>query len=275
MADELFNVIFRGDTVAGHNLADVKARFAQLFKMDPAKVEGFFAGKPVVLKANCDRATGDKFKAALANAGAIVEVKSVTPAVPVSAPVATAPVATTPVATPAPVVAAPAPAPTPTAPPQAAPQPPTAEPANPWSLAATGSDLLRANEINQLEPVQVDISKISLVKHNPFSSDAEEPLEAARHVSAPPLDLSNLKLGEVGETLVEFKEFVPRNIDLSELSLAAPGTDVLREDERQQFVPANVDTSGMDIAPAGGDLGQIKPPPPPPAPSTDHLSVNK
>lgn len=268
MADELFNVIFRGDTVAGHNLADVKARFAQLFKMDPAKVEGFFAGKPVVLKANCDRATGDKFKAALENAGAIVEVKSVAPAVPVPAPVAV-PVA----ATPAPVVAAPTPAAPP--PPQAAPQPPAAEPANPWSLAATGSDLLRANEINQLEPVQVDISKISLVKRNPFSTDAEEPLEAARHVSAPPLDLSNLKLGEVGETLVEFKEFVPRNIDLSELSLAAPGTDVLREDERQQFVPANVDTSGMDIAPAGGDLGQIKPPPAPPAPSTDHLSVNK
>jgi hypothetical protein len=273
MADELFNVIFRGDTVAGHNLVDVKARFAQLFKMDPAKVEGFFAGKPVVLKANCDRATGDKFKAALENAGAIVEVRSVAPAAPVPAPVA-APVA----ATPAPVVKAPVSAPTTPAappPPQATPQPRAAEPANPWSLAATGSDLLRANEINQAEPVQVDISKVSLVKHNPFSTDAEEPLEAARHVSAPPLDLSNLKLGEVGETLVEFKEFVPKNIDLSELSLAAPGADVLREDERQQFVPANVDTSSMDIAPAGGDLGQIKPPPPPPAPSTDHLSVNK
>jgi len=265
MADELFNVIFRGDTVAGHNLADVKVRFAQLFKMDPAKVEGFFAGKPVVLKANCDRATGDKFKAALENAGAIVEVKSVAPAAAVPTPVA-APAA----ATSAPVVTAS----TPVAPPQAAAQP-AAEPANPWSLAATGSDLVRADEINQAEPVQVDISKISVVKRNPFSADAEEPLEAAQQVSAPVLDLSGLQLGEVGETLVEFREFVPKDIDLSNLSLAAPGTDVLREDERQQFVPANVDTSGMDIAPAGGDLGQIKPPPPPPAPSTDHLSVSK
>ena len=263
MADELFNVIFRGDTVAGHNLADVKARFAQLFKMDPAKVEGFFAGKPVVLKANCDRATGDKFKAALENAGAVVEVRSVAPAVPV-------PAATVVVATPAPVTA---PSPPPSS--QAAPRPVVAEPANSWSLAATGSDLVRANEINQPEPAQVDISKISLAKRNPFSTDAEEPLEAARHVSAPSLDLSNFKLGEVGEALVEFKEFVPRNIDLSELSLGAVGADVLSEDERQQFVPVNVDTSGMDIAPAGGDLGQIKPPPAPPAPSTDHLSVNK
>ena len=57
MADELFNVVFRGDIVSGHNLADVKARFAQLFKTDIAKVENFFAGRPVVLKANCDRAT--------------------------------------------------------------------------------------------------------------------------------------------------------------------------------------------------------------------------
>ena len=261
MADELFNVIFRGDIVPGHNVADVKVRFAQLFKTDPAKVEHFFAGKPVVLKANCDRATSDKFKTVLEQAGAIVEIRNAAPPAPAAAPAAPTPVA------PAPVQAA-APA--------AAPRPaPAAAPADPWSLSPAGAELLRPDEVVHAEPVKVDISQISVVKRNPFATDAEEPLEAERVVVPPALDLSGLKLGEVGETLVEFKEFVPREIDLTELSLDAPGADVLRPDERQAFVPANVDTSSMGIAPAGGDLGQIKPPPAPPPPSTDHISIQK
>lgn len=269
MADELFNVVFRGDIVSGHNLADVKARFAQLFKTDIAKVENFFAGRPVVLKANCDRATGDKFRTVLEQAGAIVEIRPVAPPAAVPAPAAAIPsaAAAKPASTPVPQSAAPAPRPTPASTPAA--------PVDPWSLSPEGSDLLRPGEVAQPEAVKVDISHIALVKRNPFSTDAEEPLEADRSVPPPALDLSGLKLGEVGETLVEFKEFVPRAIDLSELSLDAPGADVLREDERQVFVPANVDTSGMDIAPPGGDLGQIKPPPAPPAPSTEHISVSK
>ncbi len=277
MADELFNVVFRGDIVSGHNLADVKARFAQLFKTDIAKVENFFAGRPVVLKANCDRATGDKFRTVLEQAGAIVEIRPVAPPAAVPAPAAAIPpaaaapaasaAAAKPAPPPVPQSAAPAPRPTPASTPAA--------PVDPWSLSPEGSDLLRPGEVAQPEAVKVDISHIALVKRNPFSTDAEEPLEADRSVPPPALDLSGLELGEVGETLVEFKEFVPRAIDLSELSLDAPGADVLREDERRVFVPANVDTSGMDIAPPGGDLGQIKPPPAPPAPSTDHISVSK
>ncbi|MBK8288770.1 MAG: hypothetical protein IPK95_09165 [Cellvibrionales bacterium] len=230
-----------------------------------------------MLKANCDRATGDKFRTVLEQAGAIVEIRPVAPPAAVPAPAAAIPpaaaapaasaAAAKPAPPPVPQSAAPAPRPTPASTPAA--------PVDPWSLSPEGSDLLRPGEVAQPEAVKVDISHIALVKRNPFSTDAEEPLEADRSVPPPALDLSGLELGEVGETLVEFKEFVPRAIDLSELSLDAPGADVLREDERQVFVPANVDTSGMDIAPPGGDLGQIKPPPAPPAPSTDHISVSK
>lgn len=267
MTDELFNVIFRGDVVPGFQLADVKVRFAQLFKMDPAKVEGFFTGKPVVLKANCDRATGDKFKAVLEQAGAIVQVRNVAPPVAAPAPLAPMAAAPTPAASPA--------APAPVSAPVSAPKPAPAAPTDPWSLSPAGGALLRPDEVAHVEPVTVDISSISLVKRNPFAMDAEEPLEAERNVVPPSLDLSGLQIAAVGETLVEFQEFVPRTIDLSEFSLDAPGADVLREDERQAFVPAEVDTSGMDIAPPGGDLGQIKPPPAPPAPSTEHISVQK
>lgn len=253
MADELFNVIFRGDVLPGHNLVAVKARFGQLFKMDAAKVETFFTGKPMVLKPNCDRATGDKFKAVLEQAGVLVEIRSVNPetAAPPSAP------------------------PAPTEAPVVAPVSSGAAPSNPWSLSPGGSNLIRPDEVVQPEPVKVDISQISLVKRNPFSTDAEEPLEADRSVPPPNLDLSSLKIATAGEQLVPFEEFVPREIDLSELSLDAPGADVLREDEREVVVPVKVDISGMDIAPPGGDLGQIKPPPAPPAPSTEHISVQK
>lgn len=252
MADELFNVIFRGDVLPGHNLADVKVRFGQLFKMDAAKVDSFFTGRPTVLKPNCDRATGEKFKAVLEQAGAIVEVKSASPQV----------------VTPAPAVSSAA---KPSEPPVAA----AAVPANPWSLSPGGANLLRPDEVVQPEPVKVDISQISLVKRNPFSTDAEEPLEADRSVPPPKLDLSGFNLAAVGEQLVPYEEFVPRELDLSELSIDAPGADVLREDERPIVVPVKVDTSGMDMAPPGDDLGQIKPPPAPPPPSTEHISVQK
>jgi hypothetical protein len=257
MVDELFNVIFRGDVLPGHNLLDVKVRFGQLFKMDAAKVDTFFTGKPMVLKPNCDRATGDKFKAVLEQAGALVDVRSANPQAAVPAPAPSAPVSS-------------APAPVPVAS-----QPASAPSTNPWSLSPGGSNLIRPDEVVQPEPVKVDISQISLVKRNPFSADAEEPLEADRSVPPPKLDLSRLNMAAVGEQLVPFEEFVSREIDLSELSLDAPGADVLREDEREVVVPVRVDTSGIDIAPPGGDLGQIKPPPAPPAPSTEHISFQK
>lgn len=255
MAEELFNLIFRGDLVAGFSLADVKAGFAQLFRLDPTRVDPYFLGKPTILKKDCDRATADKFQLAMQRIGAVLEVRPVaavapaaTPAATVSTPAAAAPVQSA-------VAAAPA--------------------GNPWSLAAQGSNLIRHDEIARPAPVQVDISKISLVKRNPFALDEEEPLEPARHVEAPRLDLSGLTLGKPGESLAEYQEFVPRQLDLSELSLAAVGADVLRPEERVAVAPVQVDTSELNLAAAGGDLGQIPPPPAPPAPSTEHLSVQK
>lgn len=250
MSDELFNVIFRGDVLPGFLLADVKARFGQLFKMEAAKVEQFFSGRPVVLKANCDRATADKFKAVLTQAGALVEVRSASPAAP------------------SPSTAAPSPPPPKPAAAAAVP------PVDPWSVAPAGN-LVRPGEIPQPAPVQVDTSHISLVKRNPFSTDPEPPLEPDHDVPPPPLDLSALSLAEAGEQLVPYQEFIPADIDLSELVLEPPGTAVLREDERQAFVPRDVDTSAMNLAAAGADLGEIPPPPAPPPPPTDHLSTQK
>jgi len=56
------------------------------------------------------------------------------------------------------------------------------------------------------------------------------------------------------------------------LSLAAPGSDVLRPEERDTVTPVAVDTAGLSVAPAGERLGpEAETPPAPPA--TDDLSM--
>jgi hypothetical protein len=56
------------------------------------------------------------------------------------------------------------------------------------------------------------------------------------------------------------------------LSLAAPGSDVLRPEERRQVAPVEVDTDSLSIAPVGERLGPEAATPPAP-PATDDLSM--
>lgn len=133
--------------------------------------------------------------------------------------------------------------------------------------------LIKPEEVVAPEPIQVSIDHISVVKRNPFASDGEAPLEPARDVAPPPLDLSAYAVGKAGEPLAEYQEFVPRDIDLSAITLDHPGATLLREDEIMPVMEIEMDLSDFALAPQGGDLGQIVPPPAPPPPSTDHLSV--
>lgn len=56
------------------------------------------------------------------------------------------------------------------------------------------------------------------------------------------------------------------------ISLAPPGTDVLRAEERARPVVRNVDTSGLAVDNSATRLSDV-PPPPPAAPDTSHLSM--
>lgn len=268
MSDELFNVVFRGDIVPGQSLPEVKQRFAQVFRLTPDKVDAYFSGKPVVLKKECDRATADKFRAVLQQAGAVVDIKSASAPAQVPRPVPVRPVAAPPPASPAAAPATAAPAASVAAP------PPEPSPAD-WSLNRQGTELLRPDERVAPPPVQVNIDHIQLKKRNPFALDAEEPLEEAHEATPPSLDLSAYKLAASGTALTEDKPFVPLDIDLSALTLDRPGADVLREEEREVVVPVVVDISTISLAPPGGELGEIERPAPPPPPSTDHLSFDK
>lgn len=263
MAEQAVNVIFRGDIVLGQNLVEVKARFAQLFKLTPDKVDTYFSGRPVALKKSCDQATAEKFKQALQQIGCLVQIKPVEAETAAQAP-AQSPVAQA-VATQVTDnqsmanQAAVAPAPAPVASAAAIQEPAVAKP----TAAPVEA------------PAAIDTSHLSLVKRNPFSTEDEEPLEPARVVTPPALDLSNYALEPVSDDWLEPARDVPElELDLSAISLDQVGADLLKPNELPQVTAVVVDVSGISIAAPGEDLGELAKPAAPPAPDTSHLSLN-
>ena len=76
MSDELFEVAFSGQIKDGADLQQVKAKVGAIFKADETKLAHLFSGKRMVIKKNIDQAMANKYKAALDNAGAVCEIKS-------------------------------------------------------------------------------------------------------------------------------------------------------------------------------------------------------
>ncbi|HCS65440.1 MAG TPA: hypothetical protein DIW64_16020 [Cellvibrio sp.] len=233
MSASEFDIIFRGDIVFGHQLAEVKAKLQQLFKTDAAKVDALFTGRPVPLKRNLDEATANKYRDALIKAGAMVEICS---------------------SDTSPANAAPKPAPVPRRAAEAA--PPVA---SGWTLAPLGSDLLPAKERPpQPAPVSVDISGLSLRAAEGNLVDASEVHEEISvQVIAP-----DLGLAAVGTDLISADEKLELplvEIELEDWDIAEAGSDLLTEDERPIVLPAIIEVGDYGLAPAGSDLGQLKP----------------
>ena len=228
MSASQFDIIFRGDIVFGHQLAEVKTRLQQLFKADAAKIDTLFTGRPVPLKRNLDEATAHKYRDALIKAGAMVEV------CPSDA---------------SPANAAPKPVPV------------VRRPAAPveWTLAPLGSDLLPAKERPAPPaPVQVDVSALSLRPAEGNLVDASEvPEEIHAQVLVP-----DLGLAAVGADLIsadEKWELPLVEIELEDWGIADAGSDLLTDDERPIVLPAIIEVGDFGLAPAGSDLGQLKP----------------
>ncbi len=225
-----FDIIFRGDIVFGHQLADVKAKLQQLFKADATKIDALFTGRPVPLKRNLDEATANKYRDALIKAGAMVEVCS-----------------------------------TDTSPANAAPKPAPAsrrvvEAVTPgWTLAPLGADLLPAKERPaQPAPVSVDVSGLSL---RPAEGNLVDVSEVHEEISAQVI-APDLGLAAVGADLISADEKLELplvEIELEDWDIAEAGSDLLTEDERPIVLPAIVEVGDYGLAPAGSDLGQLKP----------------
>lgn len=224
-----FDIIFRGDIVFGHQLAEVKAKLQQLFKADAAKIDSLFSGRPVPLKRNLDEATANKYRDVLIKAGAMVEIYSSDKS-PANAPAKPLPVRE----------------PRPVKKPE-------------WTLAPVGADLLPASERPaQPAPVRVDISGLSLRAAEGNLVDVSEVHEEINvQVVAP-----DLGLAAVGADLISADEKLELplvEIELEDWGIADAGSDLLSEDERPIVLPAIVEVGDYGLAPAGSDLGQLKP----------------
>lgn len=240
MSAETFDIVFRGDIAFGQNLAEVKSRLQQLFKIDAAKVDALFTGKPIVLKRALDAASAEKYRDVLTKAGALIEIA---PSKPVDAQPA-----------PAPKVAA-APAPENKAPENSVNDAPMT---GQWTLAPVGSLLMPTSA--RLAPVNrhFDLSVFSLraVGGN-LLDKTEVPAVAAAVVSIP-----EYKVADVGANLIEAaeKNDLPLlEIDVEDWGLSEPGEPLLADNERKAEVPSPVLSSDFSLAPVGSLLEQIKP----------------
>lgn len=260
MSEQQYNILFRGDIVLGFQLGDVKLRLQQLFKADEAKINALFTGRPVVLKRNLDFAGAEKYRKALLQAGAQVEVvadnHSQPPASSVAKPVGQ-PASLATGAREAAVAA--------TAVPRielsqmAATSVDSAarsgtKPQD-WGLSPVGANLLKPAERQAFVARDIDTRGLQLRAAGGDLLDANErPRVEARLQQVPDFGLAGL-----GENLTAGAErAVVSSPAVADWGIAEVGADLISEDEREIVLPALINALDVSIAPAGADLGQIK-----------------
>jgi hypothetical protein len=76
MASDRYNIVFAGELVAGTDPTTARAKLAATFRLDQARLDGLFAGQPVMVKRNVDLITATRFQQAFLAAGARAEIES-------------------------------------------------------------------------------------------------------------------------------------------------------------------------------------------------------
>lgn len=126
MSEPRYDVFFRGDIVPGQRLHEVRERLRQLFKLDDARLNALFSGRPMAIRRDLGASDAERYRVALREAGALVELR------PLDVPDAPS------------VVDNPA------------------NPGGEWSLAPVGADVLQPEERIPVAPVSVDISGLEV-----------------------------------------------------------------------------------------------------------------
>jgi hypothetical protein len=283
MSSDLFDIVFRGDIILGHNIQTVKQRLSQLFKIDAAKVDALFAGGAVPLKRNVDQATAEKYKAVLAEAGAQVQIRPAGQEEakprprPVRAKTESAALTSTQPEKKlslkerlaqqaaedaknkqqAPVVK----------------QVEIKSPDGAFSLAPVGSNLSEPKK-PPVATVAVDTGSISL---KPLAGELLDPSEK-KPAPTSTVTPGNFDVADVGADLLkpsERKPTVTSKIKITAFDIAEVGADLLDAADKLVLPEVEIDTSEFSLAPVGSDLGQKKKDPPPPPPDTSSLSLSK
>ena len=171
-----YEISFSGELAPGAKLEQVEANLTRLFQADAQRIAVLFSGRRIVIKQDLDHASVEKYRQAMARAGAIaevrpmpVEVEEIELAPPPSEDAVPAQQSSAPAASPQPLKVA-----------------PRDEYMAAFVIAPVGVDLQDARA--PVQPPVVDLSQFSLA---PVGSDMGERRRAS---DAPVPDTSHLKL---------------------------------------------------------------------------------
>ena len=248
MSEVTYAVVFSGGVLEGFSLISVKAHVAKMLKVDATKMTSLFSGKPVVIKRTKDKAEALRIGGALKRVGADISVKVVKPP-PVPTPSKTSITSTQTTGSTA--------ASTTTAPTRTSPS---------FDLAPNVGNLFDAPPAPAT--VSVDISAISL------SENDSSPLQVPRVVPKLDVDISALQVSANDGSPLAAPAPAVAKIDAPDFGLDAPGA--VLETIADNRVPVNPDISGISLAFLGGDLlnpDERDNTPPPPRPDISKLSL--
>jgi len=233
----LYDVYLTGKLIGDTETTQAAQRLAALFKSTPETMAGMLTGKPQLLKRGVDKATALKYRDALLKAGIEVAFKAQAGAVQRTA---------------------------------AALDSTQSDAKNALTLAPAGSDLLRANEHRTSASADIDTSALQLAPPGPLieaTAPSEFRAPDVGHLSLAPAEgellsaaerqqqptaapaIPALTLAPPGALLETLHQGpAPIDPDTSELSLAAPGADLLTPAERDKPVPAAPSTAHIKLA---------------------------
>ena len=157
VTEQLYNIVFKGETLDGVDQASAQANMAKLFKLSTAKINQQFFSQPCYLKKSITKATAAKYQAALKKAGLKIYIKpQTTEQVVANAPLQTN--STTPEQAPPPLA-----------------QPTTeSEPTYGLSLAPMEGNLLKQSEQKPSIIKELDLSAYSLAAQEGYLVDPQE-----------------------------------------------------------------------------------------------------
>ncbi|WP_353411210.1 hypothetical protein [Pseudoteredinibacter isoporae] len=239
MANERYNLVFRGDIVLGHNIVDVKLRLGKLFKVNEAQLERLFSGRPVVIKKSLLKAEADRYTDALHQAGAQVEVQAINktsaaPIEPAGGGGKKKPLAE-----------------------RLAEQQAASGLQKPSAAVAFASNNIPVPTVDESEPEEnLEEGLVLAPVGSILLADQYRDDEPAPDIQPVEADIRPMQGNLLDEEEMK-KEVPPIGVDLSGISLAEPGEDLLDEAHKPLPVP-EVDAPEIDLAPVGSDLGERK-----------------
>ena len=221
----IFQVIFRGQPLAGFSLEQVKANVAKLYNTSVDNISGLFSGQAVVIKDQLDEPTAQKYAEVFRKQGAQCEVRvkaEATRADPSAGMVAQPKPGTSKVSTDSETG-------TPARKQQMqadtaeamAPAPASNQPDD--SNAGPGG---QTSGVNLAAKCTVKLEEYMGSMTNTSVADAGSSLVEVKPIDRPDINTDGLQMAAAGEILVEAEPVPAADISIDELQLAPAGTDL-------------------------------------------------